>query len=89
MAAGYRVEEEGLLCQILKQAYRNRGLTWQPGTFQSHSDANLLKQGGCQPVILGPGQLARAHTRDEAVLFEQVAAAAELYREMLGMGCDQ
>ncbi len=86
MAAGYRVEEEGLLCQILQQAYRNRGLVWQPGTFQSHSDANLLKQGGCQPVILGPGQLARAHTRDEAVLFEQVAVAADLYREMLGMG---
>lgn len=83
VAPGYRLAEEGPLCDILKQAYDRRNLPWQPGTFKSHSDANLLRQANCRPVILGPGLLARAHTRDEAISFEQVAAAARLYREML------
>ncbi len=85
LAPGYRLPEEGRLYELLKQAYANRDMPWRPGTFKSHSDANLLRQADCRPVILGPGQLARAHTRDEAISFEQVATAARLYREMLMM----
>jgi acetylornithine deacetylase len=83
LAAGYRLAEDGLLCESLKKAYQKQQLRWQPGTFKSHSDANLLRESGCSPVILGPGNLARAHTRDEAIDFEQVVSAAKLYCELL------
>lgn len=83
LAAGYRLDDDGPLCDRLRQAYRRLGLAWNPGTFKSHSDANLLRQAGCKPVILGPGQLARAHTRDESIAFDQITKAARLYRQLL------
>ncbi len=43
----------------------------------------MLRQAGCSPIILGPGQLALAHTRDEAVSLDQVYKAARLYAELL------
>ena len=83
LASGYRLAEEGTLCRLLKQAYAGMNLPWQPGTFKSHSDANLLRQAVCSPVILGPGSLARAHTRDESIAFDQVCTAARLYHQIL------
>ncbi|AQQ71645.1 Acetylornithine deacetylase [Limihaloglobus sulfuriphilus] len=85
IAGGYSLEQSGRLWEILKKAYSNQGIGWKPGTFKSHSDANLLRDAGCKPVILGPGRLARAHTRDEAVSFDEVAASAGLYRQMLSI----
>lgn len=83
LASGYQIEEDNVLCNILKQAYQQQNMPWQPGAFQSHSDANLLREAGCSPVILGPGLLAKAHTRDEAISMDQVIAASELYRQIL------
>lgn len=83
LASGYQLAEEGNLCELLKRAYASMKWPWHPGTFKSHSDANLLRQAGCRPVILGPGSLARAHTRDEAIVFDQVCDAARLYRQIL------
>lgn len=83
LASGYQLSGEGAVFDILQQSYQAMNLPWLPGTFQSHSDANLLRQSGCNPIILGPGQLARAHTRDEAVSLDQVTTAAQLYRHIL------
>jgi hypothetical protein len=63
---------------------RMAALPWRiPASFRSQSDANLLWNVDCKPVILAPGQLAKAYTHDEFVSFEQVARAAHLYREVL------
>ncbi len=83
LAKGYGLTERGLVPKLLRGVYENLGLDWQPGAFESHSDANLLWQAGCKPVILGPGQLAKAHTSDESVEFAQVVTAAKIYRELL------
>jgi len=83
LAPGYQLPEDGPLCDLLKQACQKCKMPFKPGIFRSHSDANLLRQAGCNPIILGPGLLARAHTRDEAVNLDQVFAAAGLYRELL------
>jgi acetylornithine deacetylase len=83
IANGFRIEPQGALPQQLKNIFQTLEMEWTPTAFQSHSDANLLRDAGCLPVILGPGQLAKAHTRDESVEFNQVAAAAEIYARLL------
>lgn len=83
MARGYRLEDRGRLPRWLAEVYADLARAWRPGAFQSHSDANLLHADGCKPVILGPGQLSKAHTRDECVALNQVEEAAAIYFGLL------
>lgn len=80
---GYRLDADGWLPRLLCSIFKQRGRPWRPGAFPSHSDANLLFAAGCRPVILGPGQLARAHTRDEHIDLCEVETAAALYLDLL------
>ncbi len=83
LADGFDLEPQAAFPQQLKRIFQTLEMAWNPGAFKSHSDANLLRDAGCLPVILGPGQLAKAHTRDESVEFSQVCMAAEIYRRLL------
>lgn len=85
LADGYRIEPDHPFAKRLKQLYCEMEIPWEPAPFNSHSDANLLRDAGCSPVVLGPGQLAKAHTRDESIEFSQVFDAAKIYRHLLGM----
>ncbi|MDT8389415.1 MAG: M20/M25/M40 family metallo-hydrolase [Lentisphaeria bacterium] len=82
-AKGFESRLDNASIDALKRACADISLPWKKGVFRSHSDANLMYNAGCQPVILGPGQLARAHTRDESVEIAQVVRAAELYLALL------
>jgi acetylornithine deacetylase len=82
-ADGYRLSTDDRLVSALRSACAASGAEWQPDAFRSHSDANMLKDAGCSPVIFGPGQLAKAHSVDEAVQFEQVVRAARIYARVL------
>lgn len=77
--SGYLISEERPLVQVLKMAYNRIGLPWEPQSFRSHSDGNVLWAAGVDPIILGPSRLELAHTPDESVLFSQVVTASELY----------
>jgi acetylornithine deacetylase len=81
--AGYDLPEKGRLVEALKTVYAKHSLAWEPESFRSHSDANLLWEAGVLPVLLGPGQLAKAHAPDESVSFGQVCLAAELYIDLV------
>jgi len=81
--AGYQLPDKGLVPDLLKSAYHGQKMEWRPGAFRSHSDANLLWGGGVRPVILGPGQLEKAHTADESINFTQVQIAARIYLDTL------
>ena len=83
LADGFLLEAVSSLPQQLRQVYQALELDWNPIAFKSHSDANLLHDAGCQTLILGPGQLAKAHTKDESVEFQQVVSAAEIYAQLL------
>lgn len=48
------------------------------------TDAGPLGQSGVRCVVLGPGDIAQAHTRDEWIELDQVRAAVEIY---WGIGC--
>jgi acetylornithine deacetylase len=80
---GYELPEKGPVVRGLKSVFADRNLTWNPKPFPSHSDANLLWASGMKPILLGPGQLEKAHAPDESVLFSQVEAAAGLYRDLM------
>jgi acetylornithine deacetylase len=83
MHSGYELPEKGPVIEALHDLYAKRSLPWAPEPFGSHSDANLLWASGVKPVLLGPGCLDKAHAPDESVSFQQVHAAAEIYRELL------
>jgi acetylornithine deacetylase/succinyl-diaminopimelate desuccinylase-like protein len=43
------------------------------------TDAATLSAGGIPAVVLGPGDIAQAHTRDEWIALDQIEMAAEIY----------
>lgn len=77
--AGYELPARGGLTETLRSIYASRGREFAPSSFRSHSDANQLWNAGIRPVVLGPGDLSLAHTSEEAVSFNEVAEAAEIY----------
>jgi len=83
VADGYVMAESDPLSLLLKDVFDSLSLPWTPGSFRSHSDANLLRDAGCPPIILGPGTLSEAHTMNEFVEFDQVYRAADLYTRIL------
>lgn len=83
LADGYKIDPDNSFAKKVQTVFNEQDMLWDPIAFKSHSDANLLKDAGCSPLILGPGTLAKAHTRDESVNFEQVVSAADLYSQIL------
>ena len=77
--SGYELPVRGALVENLRQILVTRDGSFEPTAFRSHSDANLLWNAGIRPLVLGPGQLEKAHTSDESISFSEVAAAAEIY----------
>jgi acetylornithine deacetylase len=81
--AGYELPEKGFVVEALQAVYPRHSLPWKPEPFPSHSDANQLWAAGVKPILLGPGQLEKAHAPDESVSFQQVVLAAQIYRDLL------
>jgi acetylornithine deacetylase len=82
-SAGYTIPEEGEGVLALRHALARTGIPWKTGCFESHSDAGLFWAAGVRPLIFGPGQLAKAHTRAESVSFPDVERAARAFLALL------
>jgi acetylornithine deacetylase len=78
-SAGYDLGNDNRLAQLLREVCPMVGLELRLDAFRSHSDGNLFFAAGSRPLILGPGSLETAHTPDEQVIFDEVAAAARIY----------
>jgi acetylornithine deacetylase len=78
-SAGYALNTDNQPAKVLNRVYPELGLKLRLDAFRSHSDGNLFFAAGTRPLILGPGALETAHTSDEQVNFEEVAAAAKIY----------
>lgn len=81
--SGYDIPERSPFVQKLRHILESHDLPWSPVPFRSHSDANTLWTAGVKPILLGPGQLEKAHSPEESVSFDQVVAAAEIYADIL------
>ncbi|UCC16870.1 MAG: M20/M25/M40 family metallo-hydrolase [Dehalococcoidales bacterium] len=77
--SGYRISQERPVVETLRKVYEGLSMPWEFQDFRSHSDGNILWSAGVNPIILGPGLLEAAHTPEEAVSFENVVQAAEVY----------
>nr|ABE69170.1 peptidase M20 [uncultured bacterium pFosLip] len=80
---GYDLPMQGLLPEIITKVYKEQGLPLKTAPFRSHSDASILWASGIRPIILGPGQLSKAHTYHESVEIPQVEQAAHIYYRIL------
>jgi len=80
--AGYMLPEKGEVVEALKATFLDRSLEWEALAFPSHSDANQLWSSGIKPIVLGCGQLEKAHSPEESVCFAQVIEAAEIYYQL-------
>jgi acetylornithine deacetylase len=78
-AQGYQLPVHGRMAEALTAIYRQLDLPLRFDAFRSHSDGNLFFEAGCQPLILGPGNLETAHTPDEQTSFDEVLAATRIY----------
>jgi acetylornithine deacetylase len=85
--SGFELHEKGPVVESLKSIYSKRSLPWRSSPFISHSDAGQLWQAGVRTILLGPGQLEKAHAPDESASFKQICLAAEIYYELaMAMG---
>lgn len=80
--SGYELPEKGPVIGALKAVYLERLLPWEPLAFPSHSDANQLWSAGVKPLVLGCGQLEKAHSPEETISFQQVVMASEIYLQL-------
>ena len=80
--SGFTLPEKGLVVERLKEIFSRRSLPWKPTPFVSHSDANQLWQAGVRTILLGPGELKKAHAPEESASFRQICLAAEIYYEL-------
>jgi len=84
--AGYDLPERGRLIEALKTVFGAYAISWEPEAFRSHSDANRFWAAGVKPILLGPGNLAKAHSPDESISFSEIEKAAALYAGLLSGG---
>jgi acetylornithine deacetylase ArgE len=47
------------------------------------TDASTISAGGIPSIVLGPGDIAQAHTQDEWIEVEQIEKAAEVYYKII------
>ena len=82
--SGYQIPEKGALAEALKTLYAQ--VCTGHGNRRSFVAIRMPTCSGrraVKPILLGPGQLEKAHAPDESVSFQQVCLAAQLYFELL------
>jgi acetylornithine deacetylase len=71
------------LARWVQGALRARGLPTALCGAGYGTDASTLRMAGIPAVVLGPGHIAQAHTRDEWLDLAQLDQAAELYLSLM------
>jgi acetylornithine deacetylase len=71
------------LADLCEQAVREVRGAAQRALVNYGTDASNLSEAGLEAVVLGPGDIAQAHSAEEWVEVEQVEQAAEIYYRIL------
>ncbi len=80
---GLDTEPTSKSVRCVQSACRALGLPAEPLGMPYGTDAARLWPGGFDCVVVGPGNVAQAHTTDEWVSLDEVAKCAELYVEIV------
>lgn len=76
-------ENSSILHAWMLPAFEKLGMEANPVGARYATDASHYAAVGAQVVVLGPGDIAQAHTRDEYLDRHELARAAALYLEFL------
>ncbi|MBP6137054.1 MAG: M20 family metallopeptidase [Clostridia bacterium] len=57
--------------------------SFEETTFSGSTDANILREAGLTPVIIGPGDLSDVHHEDEGVSLNDLERAFSLYKSLM------
>lgn len=66
------------------QAAAAQGIPPEPIGVDYATDASILSATGLPVIVMGPGSIDQAHTADEFVELDQVAAGARLFTDLIG-----
>jgi acetylornithine deacetylase len=67
----------------LQQVLRGMGLSGEASGAQYGTDAAHLADAGVPTIVLGPGDIAKAHTKDEYLDLDQLHRGVEMYQAIL------
>ncbi len=71
------------LLGMLEPVLRDQGIDPTPRGEPYVTDASFYDEAGAPTIVIGPGDLAQAHRKDEWVSREQLALAVKVYRGLL------
>lgn len=71
------------LLKVIQAALSNRGLDGSPAGVPYATDAGDLDVAGIPAIVLGPGDIAQAHTKDEFIELDQLHRGVEVYFELM------
>lgn len=75
--------DEGWVMDFLRPVLKRQGLPVEPLGMPYGTDAANLTSAGIPSVVIGPGDIAQAHTVDEWVAVSQVEKAAAFFQDIL------
>ncbi len=75
--------EDGKLLLTVQQVLRDMGMNPKPLGVPYATDAGDLGSAGIPTVVLGPGDIAQAHTKDEWIAIEQLEQGVKVYEQLM------
>lgn len=76
-------ESDGKLLLIVQQVLRDCGVNPKPLGVPYATDAGDLGSAGHPTIVLGPGDIAQAHTKDEWIAIDQLQKGVEVYQRLM------
>ena len=71
------------LVDIVRGILRKHGIDGTPCGAKYGTDASQLAAAGIPVVVMGPGDIAQAHTKDEWIALSQLARGVEVYGDLM------
>jgi acetylornithine deacetylase len=65
-------------------AIREMGITKSPVGKNYATDGGVYSEAGLSSLVLGPGNIQKAHTKDEYIEEQQVLKGIEVFKNLLG-----
>lgn len=76
-------QKNGKVLQSVQMALRSLNLPTQPAGVPFATDGGDLDHAGMPAVVIGPGDIAQAHTKDEWIAMEQIPKGVAAYLAMM------
>jgi acetylornithine deacetylase len=83
MAPPLPPNENGDLLLMVQQVLREVGINPKPLGVPYATDAGDLGSAGYPTIVLGPGDIAQAHTKDEWIALDQLQQGVEVYKQLM------